>query len=458
MSSRSSAWKPCAPGPLKSAAGLLLVSLLLLSACRAFAPEVLPDLKRYTQKASQYVGPAGPPSDFPGPARPLQQKEDFLQKYFRPWHAGEPIFPKDTLFWPLEPEWEQRLYGENTLPRSPEWLASLFAKAQPDRFPLLDARGITLTNTDLRAMPTRKPAFHDFDEPGEGYPFDYFQNSALWANTPVHIVHVSRDKQWLLVEAGWVFGWVQARDIGLVDSQFVADFKQSEMAAFIKDRVPVIDAGGTFRFTGRIGGLLPVIDRQNDTALVLIAAADAGQRAVIRQARLSLGSWAGFPLDPAPENLARMADVFLGQVYGWGGLYQNRDCSALLRDLFTPFAVWLPRNSSQQAEQGRVVSLEGLSSREKTRLILEKGVPFLTLLRKPGHIMLYIGSSQGRPLVMHSLWGLKTRDFFQGETRYVVGRTVITSLTPGKELPFFMRPRSTLLKQVQSMNILLDPS
>ncbi|MFW6054427.1 MAG: SH3 domain-containing protein [Thermodesulfobacteriota bacterium] len=450
--------KTCAPGPLKSAAGLLLVSLLLLSACRSFAPEVLPDLKRYPQKASRYVDPAGPPSDPPGPAQPLPRKEDFLRNYFLPWHVQSPIFSKDDLFWPLDPEWEQRLYGENTRPRSETWLASLKASARPELFPLLDARGITLTNTNLRAMPTQKPAFHDFSEPGEGYPFDYFQNSALWANTPVHIVHASRDKQWLLVEAGWIFGWVQARDIGLVDSQFVAAFEQNEMAAFIKDRVPVIDAGGIFRFSGRIGGLLPVIDRQNDTALVLIAAADDKQRAVVRQARLAPGDWARFPLALTKGNLARLADVFLGQDYGWGGLYANRDCSALLRDLFTPFAIWLPRNSAQQAEQGRVISLEGLSPGAKKRLILEKGVPFLTLIRKPGHIMLYIGSSQERPLVMHSMWGLKTRDFFQGEERYVVGRTVITSLTPEQGLPFFMRPQSTLLKQVQSMNILIDPS
>ena len=454
MRSRPSAWKTRAPGLFKKPACLLLVSLLLLSACRSFAPEVLPALNRYPQKASQYVGSGG---QLPGLANPLKQKEDFLQKYFRPWHAGEPIFPKDTLFWPLDPDWDKQLFGENTLPRSPEWLASLFAKAQPDRFPLFDARGITLTNTDLRAMPTQKPAFHDFAEPGEGYPFDYFQNSALWANTPVHIVHASTDNKWLLVEAGWVFGWVQARDIGLVDSQFVAAFEQNEMAAFIKDRVPVIDAGGTFRFTGRVGGLLPVIDQQNDTALVLIAAADNKKRAVVRRARLAPGDWARFPLALTRGKLARLADGFLGQVYGWGGVYENRDCSALLRDLFTPFAIWLPRNSTQQARQGRVISLEGLSSREKTRLILEKGVPFLTLLRKPGHIMLYIGSSQGRPLIMHSLWGLKTRDFLQGEGRYVIGRTVITSLNPERGLPFFLRPPNGLLQQVLSMNILLDP-
>ena len=45
------------------------------------------------------------------------------------------------------------------------------------------------------------------------------------------------------------------------------------------------------------------------------------------------------------------------QPYGYGGLYDNRDCSAMTRDLFAPFGLYLPRNSSEQARGGKVVPL-----------------------------------------------------------------------------------------------------
>lgn len=432
---------------------LLLAALIVCSGCQPFSPTVLPDLQQYPQKAVSYVRSSGQ-APLLDPSSQSKRHTRFRKKHFLPWHVQKPIFPRDKLFWPLQTTWDKRLFGENTLPRSKRWLDSLAKLAQPESFPLLNERGITLTNTNLRALPTRKPGFYDFKEPGEGYPFDYLQNSALWANTPVHITHASRDKEWLLVETGWGFGWVPAREVARVDPAFVFFFEQPELVAIIRDQVPVIDTSGLFRFMGHVGVLLPVVDRLNGKAVVLVASADARQRALPQQALLTPGNWAGFPLSPTPDNLARVADVFLGQTYGWGGLYANRDCSALTRDLFTPFAIWLPRNSAQQARQGRIISLAGSDPLEKKKIILERGVPFLTLLWKPGHIMLYIGSSHGQPLVLHSMWGLKTRDLFQGEGRYVIGRTVITSLAPEQGLPFYRRSPKGLLEKVQSLNIL----
>ena len=43
-------------------------------------------------------------------------------------------------------------------------------------------------------------------------------------------------------------------------------------------------------------------------------------------------------------------------------MYQERDCSSTLRDLFTPFGLWLPRNSGQQAGEGIYISLKDLKT------------------------------------------------------------------------------------------------
>jgi hypothetical protein len=143
----------------------------------------------------------------------------------------------------------------------------------------------------------------------------------------------------------------------------------------------------------------------------------------------------------------------LGRHYGWGGLYEDRDCSALTMDLMAAFGILLPRNSSQQLRLGAPVSLEGLDSRERKELITRTATPFLTLIGKPGHITIYIGSHDGEPVIMQAVWGLKTLvDDVPG--RKVIGRAVITTLEPGIERDDLHRPDGILLKAVTAINTL----
>jgi len=126
----------------------------------------------------------------------------------------------------------------------------------------------------------------------------------------------------------------------------------------------------------------------------------------------------------------------LGQLYGWGGLYENRDCSATLRDLFAPFGIWLPRNSADQAKGGGTFhDLAALDPEAKRDRLLQQGVPFYTLVWLKGHIGLYLGSdpASGEPLLLHNLWGVRTTSWSGRQGRALVGRLAITSLHPGEE-------------------------
>jgi hypothetical protein len=187
------------------------------------------------------------------------------------------------------------------------------------------------------------------------------------------------------------------------------------------------------------------------------------------------------PLPLTVRNLGLIANQMLGQPYGWGGLGGYRDCSSTTHDLFVPFGLWLPRDSVDQARAGKAISLRGLSSADKERTVLEKGKPWLTLLRSPGHIMLYIGRRDSRAAMLHNFWGVKTtseqraanvneratgprpvedstwRETSEprpvGSGRLVIARCCITTLTPGAELPNIL-PGGTYLDMMESMVIL----
>ncbi|HKL26859.1 MAG TPA: SH3 domain-containing protein, partial [Desulfuromonadales bacterium] len=313
----------------------------------------------------------------------------------------------------------------------------------------------TLRSTSLRALPTHRPFFNDPREAGEGFPFDNLQHSTLAANVPLHVLHLSRDGNWAFVETTLVYGWMPIQDLAWVDDQFVGNFQQGDFLAFTKDDIPVFDTNGRFRFLTSVGMLLPVRGSQSGQHRVLLAAAGIDRQAVLREGTAPLHGGETFPVILSPQNMAALAEGMMGQLYGWGGSFGGRDCSATVRDLFAPFGLWLPRNSSRQAQVGEVIPLADLPPRQRASRILQQGVPWLTLVRLPGHIMLYIGQYGERAALLHTLWGLRTRTLFGEEGRWIAGRTVITTLEPGQERKGMGFAVSRLLANVESMNILL---
>lgn len=429
----------------------LLVLALLGAGCATKGAE--PELIPLAQDAGAYHGE-------PDNARLLDEGrqavawEEFLKRHFDPWERPEAETPAEDAFWGLKAFAGKRLFGENTLPADPAWLESMVVASRVADYPSLNRRAIAVVNTSMRVLPSARPVFHDPALPGEGFPFDYMQNSLVLAGTPLLGVHESADRAWVLVESRFAYGWVRATDLAWVDDEFAHDYRSGLYAAVTRDRVPVIDERGVFRFEANIGSLLPLASEgDEDGWTVLAAARDADGTAVLRRARIPREDAEIAPIPATAGNFARLANRMLGQPYGWGGLYGNRDCSATTMDLMAGFGIFLPRNSSRQAKVGWVAPLESETAETKKARLLAEGVPFLTLVRKPGHIMLYIGRAGNEPVVLHTIWGLRTkRDGVVG--REIIGSTVITTLEPGTGLKDLDRPDGVLVNTVHSFNIL----
>ncbi|MEM9867943.1 MAG: NlpC/P60 family protein, partial [Bacteroidota bacterium] len=160
--------------------------------------------------------------------------------------------------------------------------------------------------------------------------------------------------------------------------------------------------------------------------------------------------------------------------YGWGGTLENRDCSSLIRDLLGTYRVWLPRDSKDQIDVGHKYELPEATD-AKIRQIQKAGTPFLTLLRKKGHNMLYVGNTpQGEPLILHAIWGLKTsysneqlahlleaypiegiHEKEEGKLsgRHIIGESVITSVSIGEGNGKVTLP---LIEEIYAMTNILE--
>ncbi len=60
---------------------------------------------------------------------------------------------------------------------------------------------------------------------GEGFPFDYNQNSSIKINTPLLVSHYSKDKTWIFVQSHFALGWLRVDSISFVDDDFINEFK-----------------------------------------------------------------------------------------------------------------------------------------------------------------------------------------------------------------------------------------
>lgn len=436
---------------------LLLILLLLFTTwgCAGRQPVVIADLERYPQYVQAYLG-AGSEARLAGSVEQQRFASEYLDFYFAPWEDGGPHAEYNeegelvSPFWGIEIALKNPGYGENRLPNDPAWIEHLIAEMDVMHYPSRSAAAITVRETHVRVFPTHKPRFYDFSRAGEGYPFDYWQDSLLFANTPVRIEHMSRTGDWLFVQAPYVRGWVRAQDVALVDEHQRRILRQGPFMVMVRDQVPLYDEVGNYMIHGRVGGLYPVA---GDGAL-LVALRDVHGQAHLEKAPVPAANMAPFPLPLTAQNIARVADAMAAEKYGWGGMYGNRDCSAFLRDIFTSFGVWLPRNSYQQAHfvEENLIDLSAMKPAERERFILENAVPFMTLLWMRGHVMLYIGEHEGQPMAVHDAWGVRTRSWGR-EGRAIMGGVVITTLRPGRELSS-VRSDALLISRIQGMRVL----
>jgi len=278
------------------------------------------------------------------------------------------------------------------------------------------------------------------------------QNSLIAANKPLFISHYSKNKEWAFVFSSFTSGWIRVRDIVVLDEK-EADIWQNAQGVFIYNDTMTVQKDGMYLFHLRIGMYLPLV-QENETTYTLLAATRLQKESRFFTIEIPKEYASTSPLLFTKENIQKVLSQLHNQPYGWGGMYNLRDCSATMRDFFAPFGIWLPRNSYVQSKVGKIYSLQGLSAQEKKEQILKNAKAFKTLIYRRGHIALYVGEYKGEIVIFQNLWGVRTKN--KNKTgRVVVGKAVFSTLELGKEAPY-CDTQSCFLQKVQSFNVLVE--
>lgn len=371
---------------------------------------------------------------------------EFNQRYFKPWEDDLQA-SQNHLLYGIKYVENKQYFGDNRQEISEAQKNKIIENANIQTFPTLKLNAVTIRNTDCRLLPTNKPFFYDFKKQGGGYPFDYLQNSMIHINTPIKVLHYSLDKAFVFVEAPYVNGWVSSSDIAFVSQD---DINKTKLMKLVTPNIDELSLNDKNNFISKafIGSIL----NQDSDDFIYVFKSDSNSNGVLTKIQNHSSEFIKIPQIPTKANLEHIAVKLYGQNYGWGGFLQNRDCSMMLRDFYTPFGLFLPRNSIDQINDKaeEIINLEGKTNEEKIKLIKEKGVPFATFLYKKGHIMMYIGTVGDEVVIYHSFWSIKTIN----KGRFIVGGTFVTSLAPGIELEEYDHTNGTLLDKLTAIRVL----
>jgi len=374
----------------------------------------------------------------------------FESQYFSVWNMNAPIDDKTSVQWAFNTFRSGKSYSENLQLHKDEFFTKMEINSDYENYATLNQRAVALTEINMRAFPTDRPLLRDPEKAGEGFPFDYLQNTTVHANKPLFVTHYSKDKEWVHVFSSFAYGWVKANEIVFLEKKYTDLWQKAEQIFITKEGEPIYSLNNEFLFKTKIGMMFALISETENEYIVLCVSKYKNKEPLFLKSKISKAHANKGVLDFNSKNINLIMDEISKSNYGWGGMYGQRDCSSTLRDTFMPFGIWLPRNSFQQSKVGDVISLDGLSDEEKITTIKEKAKAFKTLLYKQGHIVLYVGSHDDKVVVFQNTWGIKTKN--NGiEGRFIVGKTIFSTLRIGNNLKYY-DDDAGLLRNLKSMN------
>ena len=184
-------------------------------------------------------------------------------------------------------------------------------------------------------------------------------------------------------------------------------------------------------------------EKQRNGWHILLPVRDEQGRARIHHATIPTSAASAMPVITSSREFVTLISKLIHRPYGWGGMYFYNDCASELKNLFTPFGVWLPAHSSEQINPHsypvKIVDLSKSSRDARLQFLSREGLPFLTIINDGEHVLLYLGTYANPDDPKHlpvalsyqNVWGLHPRNPAPGKDhRSVIGGSVLLPILP----------------------------
>jgi hypothetical protein len=262
---------------------------------------------------------------------------------------------------------------------------------------------LTVRRTNIRTFPT---AAESLEEPDD-HDFDLFQETAAGPAEPVLLLHQSLDGRWYFVQTYNYSGWMPAADVALAgDRQTWLDYVQPGNFLVVTGNRLKLDNGPYPGMELTMGARVPLgTDGTAPGQAYTIQLPARGKDGELEIKTALVPADADVSVGYLPytrANIIRQAFKILGEPYGWGGLFNGRDCSAFVMDVYKSFGFMLPRNSDEQEQSAGLTVRFTDADRNQRHVLLDSLLPGASLFT-PTHELLYLGRHEGRYCVIHDV-------------------------------------------------------
>lgn len=294
---------------------------------------------------------------------------------------------------------------------------------------------VAVQNAALKTLPTDEPLY---SEPNDLL-FDMNVESTLKIWEPLAILHASADGKWYFTVSPSASGWLHAEAAAFTDKKTITETASRDFYTVTGNRVTTdlrTEAANEGRREFFMGTKLPKADdvetaggvASDFSYLVLVPerAPDGSLRVATERIPRAADVTAGY-LPCTEENIVKQAFKMLGERYGWGGMFSARDCSAFTRDIYACFGIELPRNSGAQTKiPSARWDAAKMTADEKKKLLTKCHAG--TLLQMPGHIMLYLGTVNNKPYIIHDVYALGPSGRAGADGRRTINCVAVTDM------------------------------
>lgn len=252
-------------------------------------------------------------------------------------------------------------------------------------------KGIIVKRANLRSFPT-DISFYD-KKTNQDY--DRLQETELHVNTPVLVIHESKDDIWNFVISPFYIGWTKKENIALATENDFEFFIGNDNFGIITESILEIE-NTLLDMSVR----LPYMSTTQEGYNFILPQKGSNnyvekKQVIIPRDKAHIGY-----LPYTKKNVYIQAFKYEGVKYSWGGKDIGVDCSSYVSNIYRSFGFMLPRNTSNQNESvGKTVLLTGKTPNQKLEIIKQK---YPVLLYQSGHVMLYLGEIENKNYMIHA--------------------------------------------------------
>lgn len=300
---------------------------------------------------------------------------------------------------------------------STEYKNSIKAARELDKVPskVTTRYAIAVDRTNVRGFPTADPVTDD----SYNLYYDELQYSELYMSEPVVVLHTTEAGDWHFVLSDRMFGWVEDKYLAFCeDREEWLSWQNEENILVVTAKKMVLDLNpydpDTRQCSLTMGTVLQLATEAESARLdyhrkpyscYTVKLPVRGEEGEIQAtyAYVPVGEDVSVGYIPyTRRNIVTQSFKMMGTAYGWGGINDATDCSGYANQVYRCFGFRFPRNSTHQAHMpGQYYDISKRTDAEKEALL--DTLPTGTLLRFPGHIMIYLGKNNGKYFVISAL-------------------------------------------------------